>query len=136
MLAVLFAKTLERPEWSPAKIKDVTPEIVSRFFDADSPFLKDVPSLTPPVDLTPGTPSNPRQYTLPSEEEIGSVVMGSHATGGGLGVRIDELLARFAELRPGKMGVKEKVIEVVQRKCEVTDNRDGNRVWLKWIHTK
>jgi len=134
--AVLFAKTLERPEWSPAKIKDVTPEIVSRFFDADSPFLKDVPSLTPPVDLTPGTPSNPRQYTLPSEEEIGSVVMGSHATGGGLGVRIDELLARFAELRPGKMGVKEKVIEVVQRKCEVTDNRDGNRVWLKWIHTK
>ena len=136
MHAVLFAKTLERPEWSPAKIKDVTPEIVSRFFDADSPFLKDVPSLTPPVDLTPGTPSNPRQYTLPSEEEIGSVVMGSHATGGGLGVRIDELLARFAELRPGKMGVKEKVIEVVQRKCEVTDNRDGNRVWLKWIHTK
>lgn len=133
---MLFAKTLERPEWSPAKIKDVTPEIVSRFFDADSPFLKDVPSLTPPVDLTPGTPSNPRQYTLPSEEEIGSVVMGSHATGGGLGVRIDELLARFAELRPGKMGVKEKVIEVVQRKCEVTDNRDGNRVWLKWIHTK
>jgi 3-hydroxyisobutyryl-CoA hydrolase len=134
--AVLFSKTSERPEWSPAKIKDVTPEIVSRFFDAESLFLKDAPSLSLPEDLTPGTPCNPRKYTLPSEEEIGSVVMGSHATGGGLGVRIDELLARFAELRPGKMGVKEKVLEVVQRKCEVTDNRDGNRVWLKWIHTK
>ena len=133
---MLFSKTSGRPEWSPPKLKDVSPEIVSRFFDAESPFLKDVPSLTLPVDLTSGTLSNPGKYTLPSEEEIGTVVLGSHATGGGLGVRIDELLARFAELRPGKMGVKEKVIEVVQRRCVVTDNRDGNRVWLKWIHTK
>jgi 3-hydroxyisobutyryl-CoA hydrolase len=132
--AVLVLKTSERPEWKPSRIKDVTPEIVSRFFDADSPFLKDVPSLTLPDDLTSETLSNPMKYALPSEEEIGSVVLGSHATGGGLGIRIDELLGRFAELRPGKMGVKEKVIEVVQRKCEVTDNRDGNRVWLKWIH--
>ncbi|KIM49385.1 hypothetical protein M413DRAFT_438570 [Hebeloma cylindrosporum] len=132
--AVLFLKTSGRPEWSPSTIKGVSPEIVSRFFEADSPFLKDVPSLSLPADLTSGTLSNPTKYALPTEEEIGSVVLGSHATGGGLGVRIDELLGRFAELRPGKMGVKEKVMEVVQRKCEVTDNRDGNRVWLKWIH--
>lgn len=135
MQAVLVAKTSERPEWSPSKIEDISPEIVSRFFDTDSSiFLKDVPSLNLSGDLTSGTLSNPTKYALPSEEEIGSVVLGSHATGGGMGIRIDELLARFAELRPGKMGVKEKVIEVVQRKCEVTDNRDGNRVWLKWIH--
>jgi len=74
------------------------------------------------------------RFALPTEEEIGSIVMGTHVSGGGLGVRFDELLARFAEIRPGKLGVKEKVLEVVQRKCELTDNADGNRVWLKWKH--
>jgi 3-hydroxyisobutyryl-CoA hydrolase len=134
---VLFAKTTDRPGWSPSTIEEVTPEIISRFFDADSSFLKEVPSLSLPEELTSGTiPNNLTKYALPTEEEIGSVVLGSHATGGGLGVRFDELLARFTELRPGKMGVKEKVVEVVQRRCGVTDNRDGNWVWLKWIHTK
>ena len=136
MQAVLFSKTSERPEWSPSRIKDVDSEIVARFFDPNAGFLSNAPSLTLPADLTSGTLANPTKYALPSEEEIGSVVLGSHATGGGMGIRIDELVARFAELRPGKMGVKEKVMEVVQRKCEVEDNRDGNRVWLKWIHSK
>lgn len=133
---MLVSKTLERPEWSPSWIKDVDSEIVARFFDPNSPFLTDAPSLTLPAELTSGTLSNPTKYALPSEEEIGSVVLGSHPTGGGMGIRLDELVARFAELRPGKMGVKEKVMEVVQRKCKVEDNRDGNRVWLKWIHSQ
>lgn len=72
------------------------------------------------------------QYALPSEEEIGSVVRGSHKSGGSKGLRLDELIARFEDLRGGKMGVKEKVTEVVSRKCEVVDNADGNFVWLKW----
>jgi len=132
--AVIVQKLKERPTWSPSTLEEITPEIISRFFDQKSSFLTSAPSLSVPAELTSGTISNPFKYTLPTEEEIGSVVTGSHASGGGLAFRFDELLARFAELRPGKMGVKEKLLEVVQRRCELTDNRDGNRVWLKWKH--
>ncbi|KAF8201787.1 3-hydroxyisobutyryl-CoA hydrolase [Pholiota molesta] len=133
--AVIVDKIKERPQWEPSSIKDVTSGIVSRFFDPKSPYLADAPSLELPAEIASGIISNPSKYALPSEEEIGSVVTGSHVSGGGLGVRLDELLARFADLRPGKVGVKEKVLEVVQRRCELTDNADGNRVWLKWKHT-
>ncbi|KAH9483961.1 3-hydroxyisobutyryl-CoA hydrolase, mitochondrial [Psilocybe cubensis] len=134
--AVIFKakKAHERPEWSPPTLQEVTPAIVNRFFDPKSPFLTSAPSLDLPAELTSGTISNPLKYALPTEKEIGSVVTGSHASGGGLGLRFDELLDRFAELRPGKMGVKEKLLEVVQRRCVLTDNADGNQVWLKWKH--
>lgn len=131
---MLVEKTKNRPNWSPATIEEVTPEIVSRFFNPKSTFLVDAPAITLPAEWTTGVLSNPAKYALPSEEEIGSVVRGTHSSGGGLGVRVDELLARFADLRPGKLGVKEKVLEVVQRRCELTDNADGNYVWLKWKH--
>ncbi|KAF8911054.1 3-hydroxyisobutyryl-CoA hydrolase [Gymnopilus junonius] len=134
--AVVLDKSKERPNWSPATLQEVTAEIVARFFDPKSPFLTEVPSLSLPAELTSGTVSNPWKYALPTEEEIGSLVTGSHASGGGLAFTLDELLTRFAEMRPGKMGVKEKVLEVVQRKCELTDNNDGNRVWLKWKHQR
>lgn len=134
--AVIVEKTKERPNWSPATIQEVTPDIIAKFFEPKSPFLTDVPSLSLPAELTSGTISNPWKYALPTEEEIGSLVTGSHASGGGLAFTLDELLARFEEMRPGKIGVKEKVLEVVQRKCELTDNKDGNRVWLKWKHQR
>lgn len=75
------------------------------------------------------------KYALPTEDEIGAMVRGSHSAGGSRGIRLDELISRFVDLREGKMGVKEKVLEVAHRKCEVVDNVDGNRVWLKWKHT-
>lgn len=74
------------------------------------------------------------RYALPTEEEIGSMVRGSHPSGGHTGIRLDELVSRFKELRAGKMGVAEKVTEVASRKCKVVDNKDGNFVWLKWTH--
>jgi len=74
------------------------------------------------------------KYALPTEDEIGSLVRGSHTSGGGTGLRLDELLSKFNDLRQGKLGVKEKILEVVGRKCDVVDNGDGNFVWLKWKH--
>jgi 3-hydroxyisobutyryl-CoA hydrolase len=75
------------------------------------------------------------KYALPTEDEIESVVLGSHTSGGGTGLRLDELVSKFSDLRQGKSGVKEKILEVVRRKCDVVDNGDGNFVWLKWKHT-
>jgi len=130
---VLVEKTKERPCWSPATLIEVSDEIVSRFFDPTSPYLPLVPTLTIPHHLGTGT-GKPMKYALPTEDEIGSAVRGSHTSGGGTGLRLDELISKFKDLRQGKMGVKEKVLEVANRKCEVVDNRDGNFVWLKWKH--
>lgn len=127
-------KESERPDWSPANLDGVSAKVVENFFEPNSPYLTLAPELTIPADLTSGTIFNPMKYALPSEEEIGSVITGSHGSGGGVGIQFEELLKRFADLRPGKLGVKEKIYEVVQRRCEVIDNADGNRVWLKWKH--
>lgn len=132
--AVIVEKSKEIPQWDPATLKEVAPDIVSRFYDPDSPYLEGAPKLHILEDLTSNLISNPMKFALPTEMEIGSVVTGQHASGGEMSIRIDELLARFVELRPGKMGVKEKILEVIERKCDLIDNADGNRVWLQWKH--
>ncbi|KAF8636640.1 hypothetical protein AX17_003448 [Amanita inopinata Kibby_2008] len=132
--AVVIDKIEKRPEWSPATLGEVTDEIVSRFFDPRSPFLASAPKLTIPEHLTSGTALRPMKYALPAEDEIGSVVRGTHSSGGTTGMRLDELLSRFEDLRQGKMGVREKILEVAQRRCQTVDNADGNYVWLKWNH--
>jgi len=132
---VLLERIKERPNWSPSSVQDVTKDLVDRFFEPASPYLASAAELAFPAELTSGTLANPFKFTLPSEEEIGQVVMGLHTSGGGMGMRYDELVARFAALRPGKIGVLNKLREVVQRRCELTDNADGNMVWLKWKHS-
>lgn len=122
----------ERPNWSPATLRDVSAQVVANFFEPKSPYLTLAPELTIPAELTSGTILKPMKYALPSEKDIGSLVTGDRPSGGGVGIQFEELLKRVAETRPGKLGVKEKVYEVVQRRCDVTDNADGNRVWLKW----
>ncbi len=130
--AVIVQKSKEIPDWDPATLKGVTPDNVSRFFDPDSPYIEGAPKLHIPEDLATNLISNPMKFALPTEAEIGSVVTGQHASGGEMSIRIDELLTRFADLRPGKMGVKEKILEVIERRCDLIDNADGNSVWLKW----
>ena len=72
------------------------------------------------------------KFALPTEEEIGAVIRGAHPSGGATGMKLDELLSRFEEFRQGKMGVREKVLEVAKRRCQTVDNADVNFVWLKW----
>jgi len=132
--AVLIERTKGRPRWSPSTLEEVSDEIVSRFFSPTSPYLSSAPALSIPDNMTAGT-SRPMKYALPTEDEIGAMVRGSHSAGGGKVLRLEELLSRFIDLRQGKMGVKEKVLEVARRKCELVDNADGNNVWLKWRHS-
>ena len=123
-------RSKERPLWSPASLDDVSAEVVANFFEPKSPYLTLAPELTIPADLTSGTKPNPVKYALPSEEDIGNVVIRSQ--GPEVGIQFEELLERFKERRPGKLGVKEKISEVVQRRCKLVDSKDGSWVWLKW----
>lgn len=113
---------------------EVTDDIIDRFFQPTSTYLASAPKLEIPQFLARGNIPEPSRFALPTEEEIGKVVRGSHSSGGTTGIRLDELVTRFRDLRPGKMGVKQKVLEVARRRCGVEDNADGNAVWLKWKH--
>ena len=127
---MIVDRSKERPLWSPASLDDVSAEVVANFFEPKSPYLTLAPELTIPADLTSGTKLNPVKYALPSEEDIGSVVIRSQ--GSGVGIQFTELLERFKEGQPGKLGLEEKISEVVQRRCKLVDSKDGSRVWLKW----
>ncbi|KAG5645083.1 hypothetical protein DXG03_007174 [Asterophora parasitica] len=118
--------------WSPSKLEEVSDEIVSRFFAPTSSYLSSAPSLLIPEHPKSDATHKPMKYALPTEDEIGTMVRGSHSAGGGTGVSLDELVSSFEGIRNGKVGVKEKVLEVARRKCEVKDNGgDGNFIWWK-----
>lgn len=110
-------------------MSEVSKDIVEKFFDPSSAYQLDIPD-------TLQVPSASRyfEYALPTEEEIGAAVKGSHANAGDMGATTEEIVALFERLRQGKLGVREKVQEVLQRRCTLIDNADGNFVWLKWIH--
>ena len=109
-------------------------DTVSLFFDPESPYLKGLPQLDIPSTFEPVTGSRHLKYALPTEDEIGEAVRGSHANASGMGATAEEIVQLFERLRPGKNGVREKVEEVLRRKCTLVDNADGNFVWVKWIH--
>lgn len=131
---VLVEKSRARPAWSPSTLSEVSKDTVSLFFDPESPYLKGLPQLDIPSTFEPVTGSRHLKYALPTEDEIGEAVRGSHANASGMGATAEEIVQLFERLRPGKNGVREKVEEVLRRKCTLVDNADGNFVWVKWIH--
>lgn len=71
-------------------------------------------------------------YTLPTEEEIRQLVTGSHPSSGSTSLTKDELTEKLVKLRRGKLGVREKVSEVVSRRCiEELDTASGTK-YLRW----
>lgn len=73
------------------------------------------------------------RHALPTEEEIGIVVTGGHRTSSDTGITRQELFQRAETLRPGKHGLREKLQEVLTRKC-TEEKDDAGQLWLKWIH--
>ncbi|KAJ4475698.1 3-hydroxyisobutyryl-coenzyme A hydrolase [Lentinula aciculospora] len=125
-------KKNQRPNWSPATLEEVTDGILDMFFRADSPHLESVPEFK--YSFAPGESRDYMEYALPTEYAIRDMVTGEHPNGGDTGITIDELVSSFENITDSKMGVREKVQEVAARRCELIDNADGNRVWLKWAH--
>lgn len=127
---VLVEKEKGRPNWTPETLAGIANEkVVKDFFAPDSPFLAHMPQLS----LPSGRSAPWRDYALPSEDEIGQMVLGSHRTSGDKGLNLEELLTRFDRLRRGKHGVREKVLEVALRRCRVDDDPERQGC-LEWIH--
>ncbi|RPD66442.1 3-hydroxyisobutyryl-coenzyme A hydrolase [Lentinus tigrinus ALCF2SS1-7] len=133
---LLVEKEKSRPAWSPAHLSGVNDEeIRETFFSKFSPENDTAPKLTPPVYLPqPDQLADPMQYALPTEAEIGSMVDGSHRHSGATEITLDELLEKFDRARGRKAGMREKILEVVQRKCVSEQDKHMDKRWLKWKH--
>lgn len=133
--AVLVEKIKTRPEWSPARLEDVNDsELLKKFFSEFTPDKETAPRITPPPYVEGNKTIDPMQFALPSEAEIRSMVDGSHKSSGATEITLDELLDKFKSLRKGKAGVREKILEVVERKCAFEEDKHMNKQWLKWKH--
>lgn len=136
MTAVLINKIPrdQKPAWSPATIDEVTPDIISRFFNQNSDYLKATPQLSVPRDLAVAM-KDPMRFALPTELAIAKCfrIKGTESAI----IALPELLQHFDgvdALRPGKQGAREKVLEVVHRRCEFVDLDDGKaRYWIRWV---
>ncbi|KAJ7940211.1 3-hydroxyisobutyryl-CoA hydrolase [Mycena leptocephala] len=126
--AVLVTKS--KAEWKPSSLEEVTDEIVDRFFSPHSQFLKNAPTVMDGARAPSGR--NQERYALPTENAIRDVITGEDPDSGAMGYTLEDLLEYFHDSRKGKIGVNEKVVEVVRRKTTVVDNNDGNFVWLRW----
>jgi len=132
-VTAVFAKSAEIPSWSPASVQDVSPAIVSRFFEKGSKYLTNTPQLSVPDNLA-RAPGDPMKFALPTERGVAQRFRDAKSTA----VALPDLLSYFDGvdvLRPGKPGVREKVLEVIQRRCEFVDRGDGKqRHWLRWAY--
>ncbi|KIY50755.1 3-hydroxyisobutyryl-coenzyme A hydrolase isoform 1 [Fistulina hepatica ATCC 64428] len=118
--------TKERdPAWSPATVEEVTDELVKKFVSSRPP------SLDIPLELSARSLPDPYRYALPTEREISFFIKGTHDASGGTAVTAQETIDFFVSSKNGKIGAKEKVVDVIARKCRVST--DG---WLEWIDSK
>lgn len=123
---VLINKTGQRPAWNPSTLSEINrEEMIAKFFPKQLP--ENAPTLSLP---SVGELQNPNRRALPSEEEIGLMVQGNHRASGMHSLTLEDLHAQFEGITSRKNGVKEKISEVVQRRCKV--EKDG---MLKWKRT-
>ncbi|KAI5119940.1 hypothetical protein M0805_002129 [Coniferiporia weirii] len=120
-----------RPPWSPSSLSDVSEELVQRFFDGKTK----IPTATK-LNILEETEnkaqhSRPRNFGLPTEEEIGRVVRGEHPQSGAVALTQEELIRKFVSMTGRKNGVETKVREVVSRRCELVAEPD-NQGCLRW----
>jgi len=120
--ALLIEKT-NKPQWQPAKIEDVDREQMLNAYFRNQPAK--LLSLTSSMTFQQYPHAH---FGLPSEEEIRKVVRGEIQGSGPLQLTKDEVVEVFIKKSGGKIGVKEKVTDVLSRKVE--QGPDGK---LKWI---
>ncbi|KAJ7161513.1 3-hydroxyisobutyryl-CoA hydrolase [Mycena crocata] len=128
---VVVKKSKARPDWKPSRLHEVTDEIVDRFFSPHSKYLQNAPTLVQDA-IQSSSERAQLNYGLPTENDIRDVITGEEPDSGDMGYTLDDLLEYYHDSRANKIGVSDKVLEVVRRKTTVIDNDDGNSVWLRW----
>lgn len=117
--ARLLHKPPTRPQWEPSALEAVSAEDVEAFFRIEE-GEEGLQLLTQGRDYE-RYPFE-RILGLPREEHVEEVVMS-----GGLKRRRGEVVGQIVEGKEGQIGVREKVEEVLDRRCGVDE--EGKLVW-------
>ncbi|KAG0246288.1 ClpP/crotonase-like domain-containing protein [Mortierella sp. GBAus27b] len=121
--ALLIEKTLD-PKWKPATIETVDREtILGEYFRTKAPEPLALSSPQTYYDYPH------KRYGLPSEDEIRRIVTGETQGSGPLQLTGEEVADVLVKKTGGKIGVREKVLEVLSRKVT-----KGPGDELKWIN--
>lgn len=118
-----------RPNWTPNTLREVSNDLVNKFFNSESEYVKAAPQL----DL-PGSAAQklePTRFALPTELEIEQIVRGLHSQSGAVAYNLDNLIQRFRNMTGDKHGVEAKIREVVARRCVEVADPDNHRC-LRW----
>lgn len=129
----MISKATGRPKWSPSTLQEVTDASIRKTFFSDPPPFKN-----PPLPLLEGLPvgssskgaykSYPHaKYSLPNEIDVRTIVRGEFKSSDGKAMTKEEVVKMMVNTWNGKIGVKEKVGEVIDRMCTV-----GAANTLKW----
>jgi 3-hydroxyisobutyryl-CoA hydrolase len=119
--------TKQKPNWKPDQLSHIDDiKIKQQYFDSPSPLRLEM--------LTSRDYKNypHRKYMLPSEEDIKRVVTGEAADVGNYALNRQQIVDHLLRERQGKQGVKQKVIEVLDRKT-IENQKDENKS-LKWVY--
>ncbi|KAI5854552.1 ClpP/crotonase-like domain-containing protein [Tricharina praecox] len=104
--SLLIRKDKVPPAWNPATVGDVKQEDVNAFFNPPVGARK--------LDMfkqgAPDFKNYPHAFGLPSEEGLGRMVKRGRYT-------LRELVDKVVDEWDGKEGVKQKVVDVVERRC-------------------
>ncbi|GAA5945939.1 hypothetical protein JCM1841_002063 [Sporobolomyces salmonicolor] len=123
------------PPWTPATLPEVTDQHIQRtFFASPPPFTnppvsklnlsrKNRPNALPAYKVSPHA-----RFALPTENRIAEVVRGEAKDSGDYAMTRKEVVARFVAEFAGKVGVREKVEEVLDRRTVV-----GEQDTLRWV---
>ncbi|GAA5848149.1 hypothetical protein JCM8547_004423 [Rhodosporidiobolus lusitaniae] len=127
----------QRPSWSPSTLSDVTPDSIHKlFFSSQPPFSNPpLPTLNfkksrraRPLAFGPYKTSPHARFALPTEKDVEKIVKGEDAGSNDYAVTKEEVLERLTSRWQGKVGVKEKVEEVLRRKTVEDEGKT-----LRWV---
>ncbi|RUP44017.1 ClpP/crotonase-like domain-containing protein, partial [Jimgerdemannia flammicorona] len=121
--SLLVNKPATTPTWNPPTLSEISDtDVLNSYFFAPSPNEL---SLLTSKDLS----TLHSRYALPTEKDIERVVTGEVKGVGIYALSKDQVVEWFSRDRRGKQGVREKVVEVLERRTTIID-ADG----LKWIY--
>ncbi|KAG9099351.1 hypothetical protein FS749_001411 [Ceratobasidium sp. UAMH 11750] len=122
--ALLVEKSKERPGWSPATLEETRPDVIKKFFD-DSAYVASAPRL----ELNRSASGDRLlRYALPSEGVVQAAIQGSLPGSGSFALTPAELVASFEGKYGQKIGMRQKLEEIIDRRCKVVDG------YLEWRH--
>ena len=129
MTHLLIDKLKTRAAWKPSTLEQVKLASIQTLFFSDKPPFDNPP--LPKIASLKSAPSYKAyphaKYALPSEKEIQDVVTGDTAASGKYAMSAEQVIEFLVKARNGKIGVREKVEEVLHRQC-----RPGLEGTIKW----